>query len=297
MIVVTTPTGNIGGKVLQGLIEADEKVRVVVRDARRLSPELLAQVEVVEGSHGDDGVMSRACHGADRLFLVVPPSMDYADVGDYYRGFAEAARRAVWERGVARVVYVSGTGLGREKEAGAVAASFLAEEILANSGGAALRILHCGSFMENLIHSAAPSIRATGSFSTSVPGDVRIPWVATRDIAAAAVGLLTTDDSWTGKEDSSVGVLGPEDLTYDEIAAIIAKVAGRPVSYETNSAEAVIERTKGFGASEAAARGLAEIYDSMTNGTFNMIERTPENSSPTRFRDWCAEVLAPLIAE
>ena len=50
MIVVTTPTGNIGSLVVKDLLSAGEAVRVIVRDQAKLSTEIRGRVEVVEGS-------------------------------------------------------------------------------------------------------------------------------------------------------------------------------------------------------------------------------------------------------
>ena len=52
MIVVTTPTGNIGHHLIQRLVGADEQVRVVVRDASKLPEQVRDRVEIIEGSHG-----------------------------------------------------------------------------------------------------------------------------------------------------------------------------------------------------------------------------------------------------
>jgi uncharacterized protein YbjT (DUF2867 family) len=57
MIVITTPTGQIGHQVLERVLEANEPVRVIARDPSRLSPEALERVEVIEGSHGDPEVV------------------------------------------------------------------------------------------------------------------------------------------------------------------------------------------------------------------------------------------------
>jgi uncharacterized protein YbjT (DUF2867 family) len=57
MIVVTTPTGNIGQQILCGILDSGEPVRAIVRDAARLPSRVRKHVEVVEGSHGDGGVV------------------------------------------------------------------------------------------------------------------------------------------------------------------------------------------------------------------------------------------------
>ena len=74
MIVITTPTGLIGHQVLDRVLEADEPVRVIVRDPSRLSPQVLDRVEVIEGSHGQAEVVDRAFAGADAVFWLAPPN-------------------------------------------------------------------------------------------------------------------------------------------------------------------------------------------------------------------------------
>jgi uncharacterized protein YbjT (DUF2867 family) len=145
--------------------------------------------------------------------------------------------------------------------------------------------------MENLLHSIQP-IKFTGQFSTSVPGEVKAPWVATLDIADKAVELLL-DKTWSGK--GSLGVLGPEDLSYNEVAKIMSEILGKEIRYEVVSGESLKATLMQFGATEAAAEGLVEIYDSMKNGVFNMVQRTPETTSPTMFRVWCEEVFKPAF--
>jgi uncharacterized protein YbjT (DUF2867 family) len=72
-----------------------------------------------------------------------------------------------------------------------------------------------------------------------IPGpiapDKKLPHTAARDSAAAAAGLLI-DRSWSGQED--VPVLGPEELSYDDLAAIVSEVTGREVRYEHQTYEA-----------------------------------------------------------
>ncbi len=73
MIVITTPTGNIGEQVVANLMGSGRSVRVIVRDASRLRLETRRRVEVVQGSHSDAQVVNRAFAGADAVFWVCPP--------------------------------------------------------------------------------------------------------------------------------------------------------------------------------------------------------------------------------
>ncbi len=290
MIVITTPTGHVGSKVLEKILKTDEKIKVVARDPSKLSKEVQEKVEIIEGSLDNFETVSKAYKGADQLFLIIPPSMRYTNVNDYYMQFARPSCEAIKKQGVKRVVYISGTGLGHEKNAGPVSASYLVEKML-EATGAAIRILHCGSFMENLLHSVQ-SIKFTSQHSGAVQTNIKYPWVATQDIAAAAVKLLL-DKTWTGN--GSLGVLGPEDLSYGDITKMMSDVLGKEIRYQQIPDEELKAILINYGATEAAAQGLIDIYNSVNKEVFNLVPRSLESSSPTSFRSWCEEIFKPAV--
>ena len=63
MIVVTTPTGSIGSQLVEQLLAANEKVRVVARHPEKLAAEVRERVDVVQGSSDDESVLDRALDG------------------------------------------------------------------------------------------------------------------------------------------------------------------------------------------------------------------------------------------
>ena len=73
MIVITTPTGDIGHKVLKQVVQGKESIRVVARDPMRIPHEIRQRVEVIQGSHGDMAAIESALAGADALFWLIPP--------------------------------------------------------------------------------------------------------------------------------------------------------------------------------------------------------------------------------
>jgi uncharacterized protein YbjT (DUF2867 family) len=127
-------------------------------------------------------------------------------------------------------------------------------------------------------------------FVGTIAGDHKSPSCATRDIAAAAARLLL-DDTWTGA--GSVPVLGPEDLSFDDMAAIMTDVLDRPVRYQQIPGDAFKARMAGLGMSEAMAQGMLDMATAKNDGLDNAEPRTPESSSPTTFRQWCEDVLKP----
>lgn len=290
MIVITTPTGNNGGKVLEKLLKTDEALRVIVRDSDKLSDEAKDKVEIVEGSLDDPQILAKAYKDADALFFVIPPSFKYDDVNEYYLSFARPTCEAIDEQKVKRVVFISGTSLDADKNSGPMWASHLVEKEMEKTS-AATRILHCGSYMENLL-GMLPQIKSKGQFANAVPADLKYTWVATEDNATAAVRLLL-DKAWTGRD--SEAVLGPEDMSHGDAAKILSEVLGKEISYQEISDEELKAAMKKNGATEAGAQALAELCDSIKRGTFNVIKRTPENSTTTTFREWCETIFKPAF--
>ena len=76
MIVITTPTGDIGHQVLDNILKtatAGEHIRVIIRDPATLPVHTRDHVEVVQGSHSDHDVVTQAFAGADSVFWLTPP--------------------------------------------------------------------------------------------------------------------------------------------------------------------------------------------------------------------------------
>jgi uncharacterized protein YbjT (DUF2867 family) len=292
MIVITAPTGLIGRQVLREVLSSDQPVRVVVRDPTRLSDEIRDRAGVVEGSHGDPEVVDRAFADADAVFWLVPPDARATTVDAAYLDFSRPAVDAFRRLKVGRIVGVSALGRGTPMagRAGYVTASLAMDDMIAATG-VPYRALTMPSFMDNVARQTA-LIKSDGLFTGTIAGDLKFPTCATRDIAATAARLLL-DDTWTGP--GEVPVLGPEDLSFDDMAAIMTEVLGPPVRYQQVPGAALKARMTGFGMSEAMAQGLVDMANAKNEGLDNAEPRTPESSSPTSFREWCTDVLKPAV--
>jgi uncharacterized protein YbjT (DUF2867 family) len=293
MIVITTPTGQIGSQVLGNLLDSGEELRVVVRDPSVLPASVRNGLDIVEGSHGDAAVADKAFSGADAVFWLAPPDPRAPSVEAAFVGFTRPAAEAFKRHGVGRVVGISALGRGTPwaDRAGYVTGSLAMDDLIAASG-VAYRALVNPSFMDNTVRQAA-SIRDQGMFFSPIAGDRKLPTVATRDIAAAAARLLL-DSSWSGT--GEVPSLGPEDLSFNDMAAIISEVLGKEVRFQRNAFEAYKDRFVSFGMSDAMAQGMTDMAWAKNEGLDNGVQRTPENSTPTSFRQWCEQVLKPAVA-
>lgn len=291
MIVVTTPTGLIGRQVL-GRVLADgrEPVRVIARDPSRLSLEVRGRVEVVQGSLTDVDVVTEAFAGADGVFWLVPPDPRAASAEGHLLDFARPLCQAIASQGVDRLVYVSGLGQNPGRNGGPGSAGSGADELIAGTG-VSYRALPCPAFMDNLLQQVEP-IKSQSMFCYPIAGDRKLPACATRDIAAVAAGLLL-DRSWSGP--GRVPILGPEDLSYDDMARIMSEVLRRPVRYQRVPGEAFKATLTRQGMTEAWAERLVDRMARVDQGLYNAEPRTPESTTPTSFRQWCEDVLRPAV--
>jgi uncharacterized protein YbjT (DUF2867 family) len=300
VILVTTPSGNIGHQVLENLLDSGEHLRIIAADQAGIPADTRQRVEVIEGSHGDAAVVDKAFEGADAIFWLTPPDPRAESVEAAYVGFARPAAEALKKtealkkNGVRRVVGVSALGRGTPwaAQAGYVVGSLAVDDLIASTG-VAYRALTNPSFMDN-IAGQARAIRNQGMFFSPIDGDRKLPTVATRDIAAAAARLLL-DDGWSGV--GEVPLLGPEDLSFNDMAGIISEVLGKQVRFQQITFEAYKDRFVGFGMSDAMAQGMTDMAWAKNEGLDNAVQRTPENSTPTSFRQWCEEVLKPAVLD
>ena len=296
MIVITTPTGDIGSQVLATLLASTgtsgEKLRVIVRDPARLPGPARDRVDVVAGSHSDADVVDRAFAGADAVFWVVPPDPHAPSLEAAFSGFTRAAAQAFKTHGVGHVVGVSALGRGTPAagRAGLVTASLAMDDLIAGTG-VAYRALANPSFMDNLLRQVRP-IRDEGVFTGTADAGRKAPAAAARDIAAAAAGLLL-DRSWTGA--GSVPVLGPEDLSPQDMARVMSEVLRTPVRYERQSLADLGATLARYGMGDAFVQGMVAMMRAKDEGLDDGVPRTPQTASPTTFRQWCEEVLRPAV--
>ncbi len=288
MILVTTPTGDIGRRVLSHLRSADQALRVIARDASILPSD--AQLDVVEGSMADAASIARALPGVTRVFWLPPgdpaaPSAEAAYV-DVSRAFCDALPGSE----VTHVVGISALGRGWAKPAGQVTATLAVDDMIAATG-VHYRALACASLMDNIARQAAP-IRTLDRFFQPTPGNLKLPHVAKADVARIAAELLL-DPSWTGVE--ALPLLGPEDLSFNEMAAILSAVLGRQIAASELPMEHFRQMMRDFGASGGMAQAYVEMLTAKNEGMDHLVSPASRHDTPTTFRMWCDDELRPLI--
>jgi uncharacterized protein YbjT (DUF2867 family) len=283
MIALTTPTGTIGSKVLRILTESNHQpIRVLARNPAKIPDGIRTKIQIIEGSMGDASALRRLCDEAEALFWCQPDATFAEDYYDAYEKLAGGGAAAIREAGVARVVAISATGEPSQKPAGPITALHRMESILAETGVSA-RFLRCGSFFENLLWQW-DQIIMEGIFTYPASGDVPGPQVATADIARVATEWLT-NPKWVGQE--TVPLLGPKDLSYDEIASCLSHALGKEVRYHAAFPADYLVAMRSIGQSESAAQGLVDMFAYLTQ-YYEPPKHIDRSQTLTTLAEWMA---------
>jgi uncharacterized protein YbjT (DUF2867 family) len=287
-ILVTTPTGQVGQRILRELIAPEFAVRTIVRDPARLPEDLCGAVEVIRGSTDDVATLRRALQGVEAMFWCVPGvSPAETNEAGHHERFTLAVAEALRTVRIPRVVTISTGGNELARNRGCFSDLQAMEDIL-NQSGSALRHLRCGVFMEHLLWQAEAIIQH-GVFSLPVPGHVRIPLVAVTDVADVALRWLVRD--WKGV--ASISVRGPEDLTGHQAATILEQVLERPVVYREASANHFVLSLVGHGLSIAQARERLGMLTALAGDSPSAAVGT-RAAVTTTLAEWTRTELLPL---
>ncbi|HEU4405127.1 MAG TPA: muconolactone Delta-isomerase family protein [Polyangiaceae bacterium] len=290
-VVINTPASQIGRALATYLLDLGEPLTLISRSPDKVRPFVERGARLVEGNIDDPAVLDRAFEGATGVFWLTPPALR-PDFHDWAVAAAERAAGAAARRGLARAVVLSSVGAHHGPGTGPVG-SLLAVERAFEAALPDVTSLRPGFFMENIFRDL-PAIAAKGAVFSPVPAAKRFPWVATRDIGLRA-GQLFADRSWRGHR--ALGVHGPADLSWDEVAATLGRELGRPLRYVEVSVD---EARKGLAASGAPPFVVdlyAEMFEAIRAGKLDPAEpRTDATTTATTLAEFARTVLAPALA-
>ena len=294
MITVMGATGHTGRAIAESLLAAGERVRVLGRSADRLAPLVAAGAEAAAGDAGDRDHLTRAFGGSDAVYTLQPSDPTAPDFPAEQDRLGEAIAAAVAATGVPCVVMLSSVGSGKASGNGPIAGLHRQEERLRKIPGIDLLILRPGYFYENLYESL-PLIRHQGINGGAIGPDVRIPAVATRDIAAVAAEALRRRD-WKGIAIRELN--GPAPITFAEMTRTFGERIGKPdlpyVHLPYDGFQAALEQA---GLSPSFAALYTEMSRGFNDGTIAPEEGwTDRTRTPTSFAAIADEIAAAYAA-
>jgi len=283
LYVVTGASGHIGGRVADRLLAKGKQVRVVGRNPARLRGLSERGAEAVAGSVDDPQAMKRAFEGAEAAFVMIPPDYGSRDFRAWQKKVADTYSTALRAGGVRYAVSLSSVGAHLAERTGPILGLHDLENTLDAIPGLNVIHLRPAFFMENHL-AGIPMIRAMGMVAGQIRADLRMPMIATRDIADVAAHFLL-HLSFRGK--STRELLGQRDLTVPEATHILGAAIGKPdLKYVPSPAEAVEQAMIDHGMSRDVARLMVEMGRGFNEGHIAPVEKRSEmNTTPTSIEE------------
>ncbi|HLI35535.1 MAG TPA: NmrA family NAD(P)-binding protein [Terriglobia bacterium] len=291
MYAITGATGNTGKVIVEKLLARGEKVRVIGRDAARLAPLVQKGAEAFVADVTDSSAMVQAFTGARAVYVMIPPNLAAPDARAYQEQVSDSLAQATEKAGAEYAVLLSSVGADKTERTGPVVGLHNFEQKLNDI--ARLKALHlrAGYFMENLLPQVNV-IKSFGMMAGPVRADLKLPFIATRDIGAfAAEALLALN--FTGKQTREL--LGQRDATYHEAAAVVGKAIGKPdLTYSQLPLSQLKPALTQMGMSTSMADLLLEMAEALNSGYMAALEpRSAQNTTPTSIEQFVTDEFAP----
>lgn len=217
-ILISGATGNIGGAVVQQLLQqpSQQPLRALVRDPDKATQLAAQAVELARGDFSQPASLEAALQGVERAFLVMPNHPDQVALEG---NFVTAAQRA----GVRHLVKLS------VLRAGELPSTFQQWhrqiEAQIEASGMAWTHLRPNMLMQNM-RWFTPTMAQQGAFYHSI-GDTLVSHVDGADVAAVAALCL----SQPGHENQTYDLTGAEAISFSQVAAYFSQALGRPIQY------------------------------------------------------------------
>jgi uncharacterized protein YbjT (DUF2867 family) len=295
MYVVLGASGHTGHVVAKTLLARQQKVRVVGRNSANLQPFAAQGAEPFIGDVTDAAALTKALQQADAAYVMIPPDLTSNDPLGHYDRVSDAIAAGIENSKVKNVVALSSIGAEKSSGTGPVLGLHNFERKLSQIAGLNVLFLRPGYFMENTLGQAAV-IRGMGAVAGPFRPDVKLAMTATRDIGVAAADALLNLE-FRGAQ--SRELQGQRDLDFTEVAAIIGKAIGRPdLRYVHPPNEQIRPALVQAGMSEQLADLILEMAGSLNSGYMRFLEpRSPQNTTPTSFEIFVAEVFVPAYKQ
>ena len=278
-ILITGATGQIGGSTLRSLLKENAVIVVAaVRSAEKAKIFEEQGISTVILDFDITATLLPALEGIDRVFLATGYTVDMLRQSKVFLDNAKGA-------GVKHVVHLGACG-GDDATIAHWVWHQLVERYIEWSGFSFTH-LRPEAFMQNLLNYDGTKAVKNGVIQ-QYTGDAPFSWVDGEDVATVAAQALLNPEKHSGKTYR----LGYDAKSYDEIAAIMTEVVGKPFSYESLDPKIFLENMREAGAEMAY---MTCVYDNFRRiaerdipGVDDTFDNFPEiaGKEPVRWKEF-----------
>ncbi|KAK1967069.1 family ergot alkaloid biosynthesis protein [Colletotrichum eremochloae] len=292
-ILLIGGTGKVGSQIAKLLAATTIPTYQASRSGKSTTEPHARNIKPIAFDWDDEKTWAAALDtGATSVFLVAPSILDMLPP---MKSFIDQAR----SRGrIKRFVLLSASALEPDIIGLAMGRPHAYLKQLGDKGEVEWAAIRPSYFQQNFaVQDNHRRSIVNESMIYSAAADGKIPWVATEDVAAVAYQLLTQEDA---PNDQYI-VLGPELLSYDDIAEILSDVLGRKIVHKNLSALELVERFTSQGMPQDYAEMMAGLDTAIKEGSenrTNSVVLAVTGKQPRKFRDtaekykgvWATEV-------
>jgi uncharacterized protein YbjT (DUF2867 family) len=232
VLLLTGATGSVGSRLLPLLLERGEEVRCLVREPRKLGARRV-DVQIALGDLGemsDPYLVRQALRGVDTVIHLAASIRDQPPKRiEELNGLATVRLlRAAERSGVRSFQFFSALDAQAAQRTRFFRAKWLAEQAVLSSP------LSTTVFAPSIVYDRRdPWITLLRRFSflpvlpVAGEGQARFQPIWSADVARCVVGALD-EERGNGETTRRYELAGPEALTYDQMADLVSRIAGRP---------------------------------------------------------------------
>jgi len=217
-VLVTGATGTVGRATLSALRDRDVHAAAFVRDRARATHALGPDVELRVGDFSEERSLATALDGIDAVLLA---SGNDPEMRDHQLG----AARVIAGSEARRVVKISGSPVSIAHAARTrTGTDHLAVESALRASGREVVAIRPNVFMQNFLDQSA----AVAHDALPGPdGATRVSFIDAQDIGRVSAAALAEPEL----PGEILELTGPEALTWFDVAALMTKVLGRPITH------------------------------------------------------------------
>ena len=276
-VLVVGATGKQGGSVARALMKKGYTVRALTRNPSSKTAIALHNlgIEIVVGDTTHEESLKKALQDVDMVFAMTTPfHNDHDNEVSQGINMVDAAKAA----SVSHFVFSSVASADKNTGIPHFETKYKVEQHIVLSG---IQFTTIGptAFMENFLQPFAIPNLANGKITRGLPASRTIQLVALDDIGSFAAFVIEHRDSFLGKR---IDIAGDE-LNGDEVAAILSKVIGKHIKYESFPSEnlmaqnpdlAIMMKWQEKNNYTANIKGLSKIYPEVKWHTFEKWAQT-----------------------